>query len=70
MTGEQLAEMYATPFLGSIPLDPTISAASDVGQPAILEHPSSGYAASYRTIAGKLASQASIMAHSREASLV
>lgn len=68
MTGEELARQHGAPFLGSIPLDPTISSASDIGQPAILAYPSTAYAMAFREIAGRLAAQASIRAVTAEPS--
>lgn len=65
-SGEELAGLYGIPFLGSVPLDPSISTSSDEGLPALVSHPASGYAKSFRDIAGKLAAQASIMAMGRE----
>lgn len=69
MTGEELANHYGTPYLGTIPLDPSISSSSDDGKPALLAHPESGYTKAFRDIAGKLASQASIRAMGREEAL-
>lgn len=60
MTGEQLANEYGMPFLGSIPLDPEISHSSDEGEPALVANPESGYAAEFRDIAGRLAAQISV----------
>ena len=66
LSGADLAAQYGVPFLGSVPLDPTISLSSDEGQPALLANPDSAYAQAFRTIAGQVASQASIMAMARE----
>lgn len=62
MTGEELAGQYDIPYLGSIPLDPAISASSDIGEPALVTHPDNAHARAFREIAGKLAQQASIRA--------
>jgi ATP-binding protein involved in chromosome partitioning len=35
--GERISEEYAVPFLGSVPLDPRICEASDLGHPFIIE---------------------------------
>lgn len=61
-TGEQVAALFEVPFLGSIPLDPAISAASDAGVPAIVSRPERPAAEAFRQIAGALAAQASIVA--------
>ena len=66
LTGAELAAQYDIPFLGSIPLDPRISAASDSGTPAMVADPSSIHAQSIREIAGQVAAQASIIAMARE----
>ena len=59
-TGAQMAEQFDVPFLGSIPLDARISASSDQGMPCVVESPQSMYAAEIRSIAGKVAAQASM----------
>ena len=62
LPGEELAAQLEVPYLGSIPLDPSISSASDEGVPALIAHPEKEASASFREIAGKLAAQASILA--------
>ncbi len=64
-SGEQLSQTLKVPYLGSIPLDPAISAASDDGVPAIVSHPERAQADRFRAIAGKLARQASILSSGR-----
>ncbi|MBV6456970.1 MAG: Iron-sulfur cluster carrier protein [Fimbriimonadaceae bacterium] len=59
-TGEELATQLSTPFLGSIPLDPTISRSGDQGVPALLAQPESPQARAFRQIAKRMAAQASI----------
>lgn len=63
MSGAELADKLAVPFLGSVPLDPGVSEAADRGLPSLVAHPETVQAASFREIAGKLAAQASILAH-------
>lgn len=60
MSGEDLASQYGMPFLGSIPLDPEISHASDEGEPALVANPESDYATEFRRIAGRLAAEVSV----------
>lgn len=55
-----VAERLQVPFLGSIPLDPVVSQASDEGVPAIMKAPESAQAAAFRQIAAQLAAQISI----------
>lgn len=66
MTGEELAAKIGVPFLGSVPLDPLVSKASEEGVPSLLAYPERLQAASFREIAGRLAAQASIIAMTRE----
>lgn len=61
-SGEELADSLETPYLGSIPLDPTVSSSGDRGTPSIIAHPERAQTAAFREIAGKLAQQASILA--------
>lgn len=60
LSGEDLAHRLDTPFLGSIPLDPTISSSSDEGVPSLIAWPSRPQADAFRKIAGNLAAQLSI----------
>jgi ATP-binding protein involved in chromosome partitioning len=64
-TGEELATQLKVPYLGSVPLDPTVSEDGDRGVPPIVAHPQRPQAEAFREIAGKLAQQASIMAMTR-----
>ncbi len=65
-TGEELATQLKVPYLGSVPLDPTVSDAGDRGVPSIIAQPDRPQAASFRDIAGKLAQQASIAGFTRK----
>ncbi len=58
--GEQAAERLGVPFLGSIPLDPSISLSGNEGVPSIVAHPESPQAKAFRQIAQALAAQCSI----------
>lgn len=66
-SGEELARSLAVPYLGSIPLDPMISSCSDDGRPSLVAYPESAQAQAFRDLAGRLAQQISILAHSRAA---
>jgi ATP-binding protein involved in chromosome partitioning len=66
LSGEQLAEEYKVPFLGSVPLDPQISTSGDEGIPAVRLHPESAYAEAFRDIAGTFAQQVSIRSFARK----
>lgn len=59
MSGEELARHYEIPFLGSVPLDPSVSAAGDSGTPVVITNVSSPVSTCFRAIAGRLAMEAS-----------
>lgn len=59
-SGEELAETLGTPYLGSIPLDPQVSEASDRGIPSILAYPEGVQAQAFRDVAGAIAREASV----------
>ncbi len=63
LSGEELAGHFGVPFLGSVPLDPKVSEAGDEGVPSLVANPDGPQAKSFHQIAGKIAAQASIMAH-------
>src|SRR2546423_9796896 len=66
LTGSELAAQHEIPFLGSVPLDPVVSDASDGGVPCLISNPDSVPSAAFREIAGRLAAQASILAVEQE----
>ena len=49
--GERLAQQYAVPFLGSLPLDLSIREQTDAGRPTVVAEPSGTIAQRYRDIA-------------------
>jgi ATP-binding protein involved in chromosome partitioning len=57
--GEEAARTLGVPFLGAVPLDPTICVSGDAGQPAILMDPESRQADAFRRIAGQIAARVS-----------
>ncbi len=64
-SGETLAEELKVPYLGSVPLYPTVSYASDRGVPSMVAYPDRPQSACFKEIAGKMAQQASIMSLTR-----
>jgi len=60
--GERLAEETDTPFLGKIPIDPTIREGGDTGKPIITYKPDSPAAIALRDIAQKVAARVSVAA--------
>ncbi len=59
--GQRISAEAGLPFLGQIPLFPEIAAASDKGDPIVLDKPDSSAGQAYRQVAGQLASQVSII---------
>ncbi|MBM3495518.1 MAG: Mrp/NBP35 family ATP-binding protein, partial [Armatimonadetes bacterium] len=54
--------MLGGPILGTVPMDPNVTAAGDRGQPSILLDPDSAQAEAFRQIAGRVAAQVSALA--------
>jgi ATP-binding protein involved in chromosome partitioning len=65
-TGEELATKLKVPYLGSIPLDPSVSDSSDRGVPSLVAFADKPQAGAFRDIAGKLAQQSSILSMARK----
>ncbi|MBA3725989.1 MAG: Mrp/NBP35 family ATP-binding protein [Armatimonadetes bacterium] len=66
LNGRDLAKSFDVPFLGSIPLDPAISASGDDGSPSMVMYPERPQAAQFREIAGELARQISMHAYAEK----
>jgi len=66
-SGQELAQSLDTAFLGSVPIDPAVSAASERGLPSVVSDPDSLQAAAFREIAGRIAAEASIRAEASRA---
>jgi ATP-binding protein involved in chromosome partitioning len=60
--GESLAKDAGVPFLGSIPLDPTVRIGGDSGNPIVVEMPESAPAKALSAIAEKVAAGLSVAA--------
>jgi ATP-binding protein involved in chromosome partitioning len=52
--GKRMAEETGVPFLGKIPIDPKVSAASDKGSPFVIEHPDSAASKAFTVIVEKV----------------
>ncbi|MCJ7720986.1 Mrp/NBP35 family ATP-binding protein [Candidatus Bathyarchaeota archaeon] len=52
--GKKVAQEFSVPFLGSIPLDPRVCEASDLGRPFIMEYPDSPAAKAFMEIVEKI----------------
>ena len=58
--GEKIANTYAVPFLGEIPLSSAVRVAGDSGEPIVEGEPDSPQARTFREVAERLAAQVSI----------
>jgi ATP-binding protein involved in chromosome partitioning len=58
--GERAAKSWGVPFLGGIPIDPSIRAAGDAGVPVVLAHPESEAATAFRRVARAIACRLSV----------
>ena len=52
--GERLAQQLGVALLGSIPLDPAVSAGGDLGDPAALAEPDSQAATAFASLADRI----------------
>jgi MinD-like ATPase involved in chromosome partitioning or flagellar assembly len=52
--GERLARDMGVPFLGSVPLDPTVRRAGDAGTPTVLSAPDSPAGKALLELAGRV----------------
>lgn len=59
---EREAHVLSCPFLGRIPLEPAVRIQGDAGTPVVISHPESRSAAAFRSLAERVAQQASIVA--------
>ncbi len=62
--GEQLAQATQTPFLGKIPIDPTVREGGDSGKPIVVAKPDSPAAKALSEVAEKVAARISVEAMS------
>ena len=60
--GVRAAQRLDVPFLGAIPIDPTICISGDAGRPSMLTAPFSRQADAFRHIAGQVAARVSTLA--------
>jgi ATP-binding protein involved in chromosome partitioning len=64
--GEQLARDTGTPFIGAIPMDPSVREGGDSGEPIVISNPESEAAKALEMIAGEVAAKVSIAAMQQE----
>jgi ATP-binding protein involved in chromosome partitioning len=60
--GERLAQESGVPFIGAIPLDPTVRQGGDAGIPVVISAPDSAVARALRTITMDIAAKISVAA--------
>jgi len=60
--GQQIAEQYGIPLLGSLPLDSQIRQQTDSGKPTMVAEPHGANAKSYSEIAQKIVTNLSLQA--------
>ncbi|MBL6965492.1 MAG: Mrp/NBP35 family ATP-binding protein [Anaerolineales bacterium] len=60
--GEKLAKEARVPFIGAIPMDPTVRQGGDSGKPVVVSHPDSPVAKALRAIAEDVAAKVSVAA--------
>ncbi len=64
--GERLARETGVPFLGAIPIDPSIREGGDLGKPVVITSPKSEVAKILEQITGEVAAKVSISAFKQE----
>ncbi len=64
--GHSIAAENDVPFHGEIPIDPLVTESGDSGIPILISHPESPVSKAYRSVAGSMAAQLSIINMQRE----
>lgn len=64
--GEDLANHFNVPFLGSIPIDPNVRIGGDAGKPIVIGYPESMSGSSLIGISEKIAARASVVSFERK----
>jgi ATP-binding protein involved in chromosome partitioning len=60
--GERLAQQAGVPFIGAIPMDPSVRQGGDNGMPVVISHPDSSVARALRSVAEDVAAKISVAA--------
>ena len=60
--GRRLAEQSGVPFIGAIPMDPTVRKGGDEGVPVVISHPDFAVARALRTVSEDIAAKVSVAA--------
>ncbi len=64
--GEDLARIAQVPFLGAVPMEPSVRISSDSGEPIVASRPDSEAARAFRSVAEQVAARVSIEALSQK----
>ena len=59
--GKRMAERLGVPFLGTVPLDPSVRVGGDDGKPVVVQHPDSPAAQMFMKIAKDVAARISVL---------
>jgi ATP-binding protein involved in chromosome partitioning len=62
--GESMAKHYDVPFLGAIPMNPTVRIGGDTGKPIVVAHPEADSAIALKAVAEQVAAAVSVAAFS------
>jgi ATP-binding protein involved in chromosome partitioning len=68
--GQHLADAAGVPFIGSVPLDPSVRVGGDSGKPVIISHPDSAVAKALRAAAEDIAAKLSVAALKGQSSFI
>ncbi|MCP5098071.1 MAG: Mrp/NBP35 family ATP-binding protein [Chloroflexi bacterium] len=66
--GEELADMYDTDFLGTVPLDANVRKGGDSGEPIVIAFPDSPAAQALKSVAEQVAARISVLTLSTQSS--
>lgn len=64
--GKRMAEEAGVPFIGSIPMDPSVRSGGDTGKPVVISNPDSAVAKALRAVASDVAAKVSVAAVKKE----
>ena len=64
--GARMAEQYAVPLLGSLPLDRRIREETDTGRPTVAAEPQSALSQHYRELARNVAARLALQARNKK----
>ena len=68
--GERIARHFGVPFLGQVPLQPKVREGGDEGRPVVITDPQAAASEAFRSVAGAIAQQVSILAYASQGSFI